>query len=104
MCVQPTSHFNLADTPHSCDAQVMAFHHIPLGAWHLPEGSTSVQAPRESLPTTQAEASVDAGELHYLILHYLAQGPCQEAVAALQQEAPKNGLLPTRTDVFGGGP
>ncbi len=49
----------------------------------------------------QAAPSVNAAELHYLILHYLAQGPCQGAVAALQEEAGKHGLLPARTDVFG---
>ena len=44
---------------------------------------------------------MDAAELHYLILHYVAQGPCQQAVTALQQEAARNGLLPSRMDVFG---
>jgi len=44
---------------------------------------------------------VDDAELHFLILHFLASGPCQQAVLALEQEAASNALLPMRTDFRG---
>ena len=46
---------------------------------------------------------VDSEELYFLLLHFLADGPCQEAAASLQQEALKYQLLPTRTDFRGAG-
>lgn len=44
---------------------------------------------------------VDPAELHFLILHYLASGPCSQAVTELEHQALANGLLPCRHDVFG---
>ena len=46
---------------------------------------------------------VDPEELYFLLLHFLADGPCHEAVASLQQEALKHQLLPARTDFQGVG-
>lgn len=44
---------------------------------------------------------VDPAEVHFLILHYLSLGPCQNAVRGLAAEAEAHGLLPSRLDVFG---
>lgn len=44
---------------------------------------------------------IDPAELHFLILHYLASGPCSQAVTDLEHQALANGLLPCRHDVFG---
>ncbi len=44
---------------------------------------------------------VDERELHFLVLHLLAAGPCQQAAAVLEKEALEHELLPTRTDIFG---
>lgn len=45
---------------------------------------------------------VDQEELYFLLLHFLADGPCHEAAASLQHEALKHQLLPARTDFQGG--
>ena len=47
-------------------------------------------------------ASVDASELHFLVLHHLRGLPCPDAAAAFEREALALGLLPRRHDVFGG--
>ena len=44
---------------------------------------------------------VDPAELHFLLLHFLFAGPCQNAAQVLEQEAVDKGLLPLRTDIFG---
>ena len=44
---------------------------------------------------------IDPADLYFLILHFLAEGRCHQATAALQEEAAKHGLLPTRLDVYG---
>lgn len=44
---------------------------------------------------------IDPAELHFLILHYLAAGPCRGALHTLELEALTNSLLPCRHDIFG---
>ena len=44
---------------------------------------------------------IDPAELHFLILHYLAAGPCRGALRTLELEALTNSLLPCRHDIFG---
>jgi hypothetical protein len=44
---------------------------------------------------------VDDAELHFLILHFLASGPCQNAAVALEREAAARWLLPKRIDFEG---
>ena len=43
-------------------------------------------------------ASVDASELHFLVLHHLRGLPCPDAAAAFEREALALGLLPRRHD------
>lgn len=45
---------------------------------------------------------LDASEVYFLILHWLADGPCKAAAQALLQDVQEQGLLPKRHDVFGG--
>lgn len=45
---------------------------------------------------------MDTGEVLFLALSFLDGGPCQEAVDLLARQAHEKGLLPSRTDVFGG--
>lgn len=52
-------------------------------------------------PTVAHRLQVDSGELYFLLLHFLAEGPCREAAASLQQEALTHQLLPARTDFQG---
>ncbi|KAL0024726.1 hypothetical protein WJX77_011758 [Trebouxia sp. C0004] len=47
------------------------------------------------------DTEIDPTELHFLILHYLAAGPCHDAARTLEQQAVANGLLPCRHDIFG---
>lgn len=44
---------------------------------------------------------VDDAELHFLILHFLASGPCRAAASALERDATSHSLLPTRIDFKG---
>lgn len=44
---------------------------------------------------------VDPAELHFLILHYLASGPCTAAARLLEQQALEHRLLPSRHDISG---
>lgn len=44
----------------------------------------------------------DLSEVYFLVLHWLSQGPCREAAAALLREVEQQGLLP-RTHSFAGG-
>ena len=46
--------------------------------------------------------AVDAGELHFLLLHYLRGLPTPESADAFERYATSAGLLPRRHDVFGG--
>lgn len=51
----------------------------------------------------QDRLQVDVGELYFLLLHFLGEGPCRQAAASLQQEALQHQLLPARTDFRGTG-
>jgi hypothetical protein len=47
---------------------------------------------------------VDDAELHFLILHFLASGPCRAAASTLERDATTHSLLPTRIDYEGDTP
>ena len=66
---------------------------------HQPGRHGDVAVSEHSLHRSQ----VDLAELYFLLLHFLAKGPCRQAVASLQQEALQHQLLPSRTDFRGEG-
>ena len=67
---------------------------------HQPGRHGDVAVSEHSLHRSQ----VDLAELHFLLLHFLAKGPCRQAAASLQQEALQHQLLPSRTDFRGEAP
>ena len=77
------------------------------GLWQLgcrggPGPAVQEKAGRPLQLRPREHLQVEASELHFLILHFLAAGPCQRALRVLEEEAAQHGLLPARTDIFGG--
>jgi hypothetical protein len=44
---------------------------------------------------------LDPSEVYFLVLHWLSNGPCREAAAALLREVEQHGLLPRTHAVTG---
>ncbi len=53
------------------------------------------------VPQVPLAMQVDPAEVRFLILRFLDDGRCPEAVQALAQQLQQADLLPRRTDVFG---
>jgi hypothetical protein len=73
-----------------------------LSDWHVLESqmcSRTKGALRGSLLFPLCK--VDDAEVHFLVLHYLALGPCKAAAEVLEAEASSHGLLPGRYDIMG---
>lgn len=71
---------------------------LPNGVQHLAPRARSLLA---STSRNTAQASLDASEVYFLLLHFLSEGPCQAAARTLEDEAVKHGLLPQRHGVHG---
>ncbi len=81
-------------------ARTSSYEDMHFSANHQPGRRGDVKVSEYSPHRSQ----VDLAELYFLLLHFLAKGPCRQAAASLQQEALQHQLLPSRTDFRGEAP
>lgn len=81
---------------HLCNSATKRLYHGPRSTSH--SCLTTMLPPEAGGPGP----GFDLSEVYFLVLHWLSQGPCREAAAALLREVEQQGLLP-RTHSFTGG-